>query len=242
MPVRKAALTLVLFLFLGGTTAGAEPVRFVTIDTAPWASQDPKSGRVEGVFPDIIAEFQRRTGLEVQIELQPFARIPRELENGRQDCTILVWNDQWAPFMVRGELITPHPMGVIARKGIKLRSMDDLHGLSVSVLRGLSLGQSFDNNPSIHRQMDTDYVQGLNKLAHSRLDAVAGALPTIDYLAKQNGLAETLGERLVVIELLLRFQCAKGSRHLGIMPDVDKAIRDMSEDGSLNRIKARWGY
>ncbi|WP_085373242.1 substrate-binding periplasmic protein [Magnetospirillum sp. ME-1] len=244
MSVQAAArsmATLALCMFLGGTAA-AEPVRFVTIDTAPWASVEPKSGKAEGVFPDIVAELVRRTGLDILVELQPFARIPRELETSRQDCTILVWNEQWAPFMVQGEVVSNHPVGVIARKGLRLRSYENLRGLSVSVLRGLPLGPRFDGDESVHRQYDTDYLQGLNKLAHGRVDAVAGALPTIAYLAEQNGLDRHLGDRLELSQMLLRFQCAKGSPRLDVMPAIDAAIRAMLADGTIERIKASRDY
>jgi polar amino acid transport system substrate-binding protein len=242
MPIRAVALVSAMFLCLWGMAARAEAVRFVTIDTAPWASLERQSGMALGVFPDIIRELERRTGIPIRMELQPFARIPKELESLRQDCTILVWNDQWASFMVQGEFVSSHLIGVIARNGVKLQSYDDLSGLSVSVLRGLSLGERFDTDASIHRQYDTDYVQGLNKLAHGRLDAVAGALPTIAHLAQQNGLGGHLGDRLTLTELTLRFQCAKGSARRDIMPAINEAILAMTADGTLESIKTRWDY
>lgn len=242
MSVRAAALASALTLCLGGTAVRADPIRVVTIDTAPWASAEAASGHPEGVFPDIMAELARRTGLEFSIELQPFARIPRELETRRQDCTILVWNEQWSPFMVRGETVSSHPIGIIARRGVRLTAYEDLAGLSVSVLRGLSLGTRFDADASIRRQYDTDYLQGLNKLAHGRLDAVSGALPTIDHLARRNGLAGHLGDRLALAEMQLSFQSARGSPATAAMPAVNDAIRAMVADGGVERIKAAWNY
>lgn len=242
MAVRAATLASALLLCLAGTPARADPLRMVTIDTAPWASLDGPSGRPVGVFPDLVAELTRRTGLSFTMDLQPFARIPRELETRRQDCTILVWNEQWSAFMVRGETVSAHPIGVIARKGVRLRSYDDLRGLSISVLRGLSLGERFDTDVAILRQHDTDYLQGLNKLARGRLDAISGALPTIDHLARGGGLEHHLGDRLALGEMQLSFQCARGSAGMAAMPAVDAAIRAMVADGSVERVKAAWDY
>ena len=246
MPSGKKILLLAIValqvFFLNAPAAFAKDLRFVTIDVAPWASLDPQSGKPVGVFPAVVAEIERRTGHHIAIFLQPFARIPYELEAAQKDCAILVWNDDWARFMVRGEVVSTHVFGVIARKGVKLGDYDDLHGLDISVLRGLSLGERFDNDPAIKRQIDTDYLMGLQKLAHRRLDAVAGALPTIRYLAKQKGLDGELGEQFTLSEVVLPFQCAKASPNLDVMPAINQAIVEMRNDGSIDKIKKDYDY
>ena len=239
---RFAALVALMVALFGGPAASATELRLVTIDVAPWASTDAVSGKPVGVFPEVVAEIERRTGYTIAISLQPFVRIPRELEAGHEDCSILVWSDGWAPFMVKGELVSTHVFGVIARKGIKLARFDDLIGMKVSVLRGLSLGDRFDDDQRIQREFDTDYITGLRKMTHNRLDAVAGALPTIRYLARQQGMSAALGAELVLSEVELPFQCAKGSAHLDAMPAVNQAIRDMRADGTIDRIKRDYDY
>lgn len=84
---------IMLMLLLSFVPARAGELRFITIDVAPWASLDPTTQKPVGVFPAVVAEFQRRTGHSIAITLHPFARIDRELETGAQDCTIIVWND-----------------------------------------------------------------------------------------------------------------------------------------------------
>lgn len=237
-----AALFFLAVALFGGRAAWATELRLVTIDVAPWASADPVSGKPVGVFPEVVAEIERRTGYAIAISLQPFVRIPRELEALHEDCTILVWSDGWAPFMVKGEMVSTHVFGVIARKGIPLARFEDLYPLEISVLRGLVLGDRFDHDPNIRRQFDTDYATGLRKMTHGRLDAVAGALPTIRYLARQSGVAAALGDELVLSEVELPFQCAKGSAHLDAMPAVNQAIRDMRADGTIERIKREYDY
>jgi polar amino acid transport system substrate-binding protein len=232
--------SLLVGMWLWPGASAAEPLKLVTIDTAPWAYNE--GGRPKGVFVDIVNEIARRTGLEMAIALHPFARIPRELEAGRQDCTILLWVEDWAPFMVAGEEVSTHVFGIVARKGLTLRGLDDLAGRPVSMLRGLSLGPQFDNDTRMVRQFDTDYAQGLRKLAHGRVDAVAGALPTIHYLARTAGLTDALGTELTQTELSLKFQCTKASRQQARMAPINDAIRAMRADGAIERIKAGWAY
>lgn len=242
MVLRWVILAAVIGTGLWSGGAAADPIRFVTIDTAPWASHDPAAGKAVGVFPDLLDEITRRSGLGAVAALQPFARIPRELEAGRQDCTILVWNESWTTFLNPGEVVSSHVIGVIARKGIALNGYDDLRGLSVSMLRGLSLGTRFDGDSSVERQYDTDYAQGLNKLAHGRVDAVAGALPTIAHLAKGMGFADQLGDHLVLSEMVLRLQCTKTFGRTQVWDRMNAAVRDMTADGTIERIKSRWDY
>lgn len=232
----RTALVL-LMLLLPFVPARAGDLRFITIDVAPWASLDPSTQKPVGVFPAVVAEFQRRTGHNIAITLHPFARIDRELETGAQDCTIIVWNDSRAGIVRKGELLAHHPVGIIAAKGVALDGFDSLTRLNgISVLRGLAMGGGFDEDARLRKEYDTDYQTGLRKLAHGRVEAVAGAMPTIRYLAAQMGLDHHLGPQLLLSQMDLVLQCSLKSPHLNTMDHFNRAIRDMRNDGTLDAI------
>ncbi|HVI49816.1 MAG TPA: transporter substrate-binding domain-containing protein [Candidatus Sulfotelmatobacter sp.] len=218
--------------------AAQRSMNFITIGVAPWAFLDKASGQNMGVFPAVVSELERRTGIQIRQAYEPFARIDHELETGAQDCTILVWADSRARIVERGELVASHPMGVIARRGVKLSSYDDLKGKTISVLRGLAIEPRFDGDNSIIKDSDSDYVLGVRKMAHQRVDGVAGAVPTIQYLARQEGLEQYLGDRLMLADTPLVLQCSKKSANLDLLPALNKAIRQMREDGTIDRIKS----
>lgn len=128
-------------------------------------------------------------------------------------------------------------MGIIAAKGVRLDGFDDLHRLNgISVLRGLAMGGGFDENARLRKEFDTDYQTGLRKLAHGRVEAVAGAMPTIRYLAAQMGLDHHLGQQLLLSQMDLVLQCSLKSPHLNAMEQFNRAIRDMRDDGTLDAI------
>lgn len=214
----------------------ARDLKFITLDVAPWASIDKKTGKPWGVFPAVVEEIARRTDSKISYTLHPFSRIDRELEKGGQDCTIIVWTEDRARIVKRGELVSDHPMGVIARKGVSLKKYEDLQGKTVSTLRGLSIDARFDADTTVRRDYDDDYSMGLRKIAHGRIDGIAGAIPTIQFLAKQEGLDGHLGESLAITTIPLVLQCAKKSPNIDFMPKLDQAIRDMRDDGTLKRI------
>lgn len=229
--VAAAALALAAWI----APAAAKDLKFITIDVAPWAWSDASSGRLMGVFPDVVRELERRTGNRIAMSLQPFARINRELEAAAQDCTIIVWIDSNERFVRKGELVSDHPMGVIARRGVTLKTYDDLKPLTIAVLRGAPTDQRFDNDDSLKKDYDTtDYGQGLAKIAHNRVDAIAGAMPTIQFLAQQEGIP--LGDQLLLGTIPLLLQCALKSPNLDTMPALNQAIRDMQQDGTMARI------
>lgn len=221
--------------------ARAAELRMITLDAVPWATIDA-SGRPVGAFPDLVAEIGRRSGLSITITIQPFPRIERDLETGEQDCTVVLWSDSRARIVERGEPVYMMTFGAIARKGVPLASYEDLHGKTVSVFRNLAIEPRFDNDPLIRRSYDKDYETGLRKIAHNRLDAIAGAIPTILYQAKKDGLTRFLGDQIVMTQIPLTLQCSKASPNLGLMPRVDDAIRQMRADGTLARILSAYEY
>lgn len=230
------SLCTALPLLLPASSALARSLKFITLDVAPWASIDKTSGKPVGVFPAVVDEIARRTHSTITYTLHPFSRIDHELESGDQDCTIIVWTEDRARIVRKGELVSNHPMGVIARKGVPLKKFEDLNGLAISVLRGLSIEPGFDANQSIRREYDNDYSMGLRKVAHAHIDAIAGAIPTIQFLARRDGLDQYLGDALPLSTIPLVLQCSKRSKNLDFMPQLDQAIRDMRDDGTLKRI------
>lgn len=233
------ALLVLALSWMGG--ARAADLKFITIGAAPWASMDA-AGQPAGAFPAIVREIARRSGHRIAISIHPFARIDRELETGAQDCTIILWSAARARMVERGEDVYLMTFGVIAGKGVKLASYDDLFPLTISVVRNLSIDPRFDRDTQLRKDLDKDYTIGLHKIAHRRLDAIAGAIPTILYQAKVEGLTDVLGERLVMNRIPLALQCASRSPNLHLMPELNAVIRRMRDDGSLGRILAEHDY
>lgn len=231
MPLKLWAFVLAVALLPG--MAAARDLRFVTVDAAPWASR-PEAPI--GAFPDLVREIERRTGHTITMSLQPFARVERDLEAGAQDCAILMWIDAHARMVERGETVYAMPFGVIARKGVRVAQYEDLSALTISVVRGVTLSARFDADTALRKDFDKDYLVAVRKMLRGRVDAVAGALPTVAYIAASNGYEDAVGDRLVLSVVPVVLQCSRHSSHLDIMPQLNDAIRAMTADGTLGRI------
>lgn len=221
----------------GQNAQDAKTLHFVTIDVPPWAATDPETGKQQGAFVEVVAALEAMTGFKITTTLTPFARVNRELESGNHDCTILVPLDE--NIVRHGETVAFHDMGIVSHRAAPIDQYEDLHGKTISVLRGLTISPRFDADTDITRVYDTDYAIALRKLARQRVDGIAGAIPTLRHLAAQNGMHDLLAPALQLTKLLLKLQCSLHSEHLGTMPVLNAAIRKLRDSGRLDEIFAR---
>jgi len=239
------ALFLMIFVL---ASARAEPedqpapveLSFITIDVAPWAYHDAKSGETLGAFVDIVRALEKKTGYRIDKTLTPFARVDRELESGDHDCTILVPRSE--SIVEHGSVITDHDIGVVSRADNPISSYSDLKGQRISLLRGSSISAQFDEDEDFQREYDTDYSIALRKLARERVNGVAGAIPTILHLAEEDGLSDLLAPALKLSDIPLMFQCSLNSTHLALMPELNAAIEAMRDSGELESIVEKYHF
>lgn len=225
-----------LILLVAPSVCFSQSMKFISLEVAPWSYRS--DGEYVGIFPDIIKEIERRTGHQIKITMSSFsfARINREMMLGRQDCTIVVEDKARDEFVVVGETLFNHAMGVVAKKQYSLKKYSDLYGLVISTNERLMISQEFFSDGNLKKEFDTSYDVGLKKIKHGRIDAVAGALSTIKYLAKKNNMLENLGEPLVLKSEPVTLQCSKKSKNLEYMKDVNSAIKLIKADGTLKKI------
>lgn len=233
---------LLLAVWMFSHNALAEPItlKFISIQVAPWGWRDPDSGEIRGAFVEMVKELDARVDADLSITLTPFARVDRELELGGHDCTILIPRPE--EMVVQGEVVGEHDIGVIPAHGFALTEYSQLKGKKVAVLRGASITPRFDADMSFNKVYDTDYLMSLRKLARQRVDAVAGAIPTMRYLAETNGLDSSMGNPLKLSEVPLVLQCSRQSAHLDLLPALNRAIVEMKAEGVIERIKSEYYF
>jgi polar amino acid transport system substrate-binding protein len=214
-----------VFLILLSASVKSVELNFITLEVAPWAYKN-SYGVVSGVFPDIVHELEKETGYSIKVTLAPFgfSRIVRELEAGRQDCTMIIEGKKREGKFFLGERVVDLPVGVIAKKNIILNDYNDLKGLKVSVHKALEIVEGFTQDPLVKKEYDSGYEFGLRKIYHGRVDAVAGVLPTIKYLATEVGMEDILGFPLVLKKEPIYLQCSKKIKDVDYIKKLNKVI------------------
>lgn len=224
----------------------AEDLRFITVDVAPWAYFNQEENKIMGVFPDVIREIERRTGHNILMTLAPltFDRINRELHSGRQDCAMIISGEERKAITVLGEKVFDLPMGVVAKDSVSLKKYEDLYGLTISVGKVLVEDGKFMGDKDLVIELDVSYEAGLRKVAHERVDAVAGAMPTIMHLADKMNMKALLGKPLIINSDPIFLQCSRKSENLRYMDEINKTIHSMRADFTLKKIANNnlWAY
>src|SRR5690606_40420794 len=101
----------------------------------------------EGAFVEIIKEVERRIQQPINVTITPFARVDRQLDSGEHDCTILVPLSEKQ--IIQGDIVSYHPIGFIARKGVVINQYDDIKNLRISVIRGAAISPEFDSDQTL---------------------------------------------------------------------------------------------
>lgn len=213
-------------------------INFITLDVEPWAYYDEKNKKISGVFSDVIKEIENRTGYKIVMSLSShaFSRINRELESGRQDCTMIISSDERKKISILGEKVFDLPMGILARKGVSIKSEKGFNTITVSIMSILSDRKGFLDKDDFLRQVDSTYNIGLKKLMHGRVDAVVGAIPTLNFLAKKNKMESFLQSPLIISNEPIYLQCSKKWNGGAYFNHLNNVILNMRNDGFLDSV------
>jgi polar amino acid transport system substrate-binding protein len=213
------------------------------IQLDPWAMENPdraSKDKVVGIMPDLVKEMERRSGIAVQPQLTPYARVEKSLEEGTCDFALLAWADDRARYANKGTELLPVEFGVRAVKAASLKSYDDLKSLNVSVTRGLKVEPRFDTDPALKKELDLDYTTGIKKAVAGRVQGVAGSISAINKILRESKSADAFGDTLVLRTTPIAVHYSKKSAQPGAQAKVNEAFAAMVADGTVKKIVSKW--
>jgi len=218
------------------------------IQLDPWAKQNPDAGLrasepVVGIIPDLLREFERRSGHTTRQSLTPYARVERDLQQGEIDFSIMAWSDTRSSYAKRGTALVALEFGVMARQGISIKRYDDLKNIVTAAPRGLKVDPRFDSDTAVPKELVRDYTQAIRMaVADRKAKAVAGGLASLNHLIQQFGLAGEFGDVLVLNTSYLTVAFSKQSKQLTSEAQVNAVFKAMVDDGTAKRIFERWMF
>ncbi|WP_286232955.1 substrate-binding periplasmic protein [Thalassotalea sediminis] len=158
---------------------------FATMEQLPYGftkSPHKKSGMLYEMLELI------RQGVEVNAEHQllPVKRLTNYLHSNKPTCSLIV---NTYDYIEKFTLVAPINIylnaGVVVKKTTNDISRKNLSSLTIAVPLGLKISKEFDQNPSLKKIYPPRYKNALEMFKHNTVDGIAGAIPTILYLAKQ---------------------------------------------------------
>jgi len=251
----RGVMTRFIFLLMGfgmgivlpvsdALAGGGSVVKVDVVGVEPWGfDQSDGSGHVvaTGILPDIVAEFVRRSGVLVDLQVKPYARVVRDMMVGDCDVAFLAWSDDRRPYANIGTILATINFGVKARKGHPLATYSDLHSLTIGVVRGMAIEPEFDADKALRREESVDYTTAVKKAAAGRGgDAVAGSLASIDFIIEKYGLTDYFGDEILLTKRLVAVHFSRKSDNQQVAAIVNRTMDEIVADGTAAEIIHRW--
>ncbi|WP_246653551.1 substrate-binding periplasmic protein [Azospirillum formosense] len=144
----------------------------------------------------------------------------------------------------RGHLIGPYRVGatvlmVRSNSEITYARIDDLQGLRIGVVDGFEYTPEFDKSPLFERVRSSSNVVSFRRLLLGRVDAIAGDLQVLRYLADSEGRTGSVKILPTPLAMVPRYISVPKMR-------ADKAERlqaayeKLKRDGTIDAIVRRW--
>ena len=141
------------------------------------------SNKPDGVYAKVSEALSLELKISSTIEVQPYARLVRLLEDGDLDCAIL--------FTSPGRKETFHQIGLVTYRTVILVSLKesfsnkinipaDINGYAIGAIRGSKTAGSIFEYPLIKPYWVENYKQAIGMMEKGRIDAFVGAKTIIE--------------------------------------------------------------
>lgn len=235
----KALCALLLALFTFGS-ARAEPL-VVLVDTStemPLADISHAQLR-GGIHRDLAQALARKLNRPLEVQVLPRKRIALALESGQGDLLCLYLPEwlpghfQWTqPFFPQTELL------VTALSAPQPQALADLAGQPIGTVLGFSYPElEAALGPRFRRTDVTSNVINLRKLAAGRIPHVATIKIFYDYQLRKG---EKLNAHPPLVTKQYLTRCALSPNSSVALADVDNAIAQLVNEGTIGKILSRY--
>ncbi|NQZ83421.1 MAG: transporter substrate-binding domain-containing protein [Colwellia sp.] len=203
-------------------------VIMITMEQIPYGYLSSE-GKTIGVLYDILNEIIRDSGIGQVNQLMPPKRIFSYMMKKQKVCSLLAG----VPSIVSNfDLIEPIgyelTAGILPKAGIKLVNYSDLKNITIAVPLGIKINSKFNSDASLIKVHPPEYLNAIRMLKKGRVDAIAGAVSNLLYIAKLEGMQlDVFDKPFVFSRIGVYLVCSKS---------LDKSIRNKLKQ-SVIRLK-----
>lgn len=245
-PLLGMALAALIMLACVAPAAAEEPVLFVDELLPPFTLGEVGKTATGGISYDMLKEVFRRMGMEVRLDLMPWARAMKMAEYGRADgLPLLLPKEERKRFLVFTDPIVEGGDAVIYNKSLspdfKWTGYDCLDGLSVGMVRGYSFNEDLLSEIKARAariEYSVDVEANFRKLHAGRMDLVVEDSQTAKTAIHEH--PEWLPALKISDKLLNSYFWHMGisrkSKLADKLPEINRVLDEMRKDGALARI------
>lgn len=234
-------LTSILFVlvFLSSPLSNAETLKIAFAQWPPWKVFTAKS--FDGIDARVISELAERSGIDVEFVKCPWVRCLSFIKEGRADLITSFGKtperQQYAEYLGSPYFVDKITFWINNRSPLKIRSYEDLSGLTIGIAKGSVYFSRFDQDPSLKKiRLDLEGQMFL-MLDAERIDTFIGYETTMNYqLAGGKFHNHFTPAEYKVSGQDYYLAMSKRSKHLRLKPMLTKELAAMREEGVINRI------
>jgi polar amino acid transport system substrate-binding protein len=249
MHLNRTVLLLTALLLWPGPDPGFcadRSVRLATLEWEPYIGRDLEGF---GFGAEILREAFHRAGYEVTFSFMPWVRALKEAELGRYDAVCFAYHSKERA----GKYLFSAPYAestlgfcTLQGSGLTVRGLEDLAPYRIGVVRGFVNTPEFDALETLRKEEVKNEWMNLKKLLNGRVDVIV-----IDRFVMRHVLKTHFPDRKDTVDFLepplavhpLHLMFSKQREHSAAkLRAFNRAVETMRQDGSMDRIMARFGY
>jgi len=189
-----------------------------------------KEGQKTGILYEILAMILKSSDMKIPINIVPTKRLISTMLNNEKVCSIVGNSPETEPFDIIGPIGYQVTVGILPAAGIKLDNYSKLQGITIAVPLGIIFDEKFHNDTTLNKVRPPHYINAVKMLKLGRIDAIAGAIPILKFLAKQQGMSLSAFDKPLVM--------LRGEMYLFCTKNVHKNVRDKMKE-TLIQLKNR---
>ena len=229
--------SLLISISISGAVTAKQTLELLTLQIEPYGYIANDSSRT-GLIYEIMETIKQASQIDAIHRLVPPKRIIARLSSNVPACSLIVYTYNYSDNFIRIESADiTIDTGIIAKSAIQLNRYQDLSDLTIAVPLGMKINEKFDNDQTLKKVFPPRYENAIEMLKHGTIDAIAGAIPTLIYLAKQHELPlNSLSAPLILNQGTLNLVCNKA-----VLPEAANILKEslnkLKENGKLLKIK-----
>jgi len=196
-----------------------------------------------GVLFEILQRISAQSSVSEPVEIVPLLRIYNDMVASKPICSLFADTPE---VLASEALILVEPLGfelqvgILPRKGILLHDYYDLTDRLIAVPLGIIFDDRFNNDDSLKKVVTRNYSNSIKMLKLRRVDAVAGALPALYYIAKLEGMTQQQIEAPLVFQRFnVHLICSDGVSDEK-RSKLKQALLELKQQGDVKRILSRY--
>jgi ABC-type amino acid transport substrate-binding protein len=207
----------------------------------PWGLGPTLPEDQRGIYVNLAEAIVARTKVPIEIRFVPYGRMLQQMKSGDLDYAFGVVGPATAEAGQFTAIVGKVPMVAVARKGLPLKTLSDLHGFNeVGYLRGGSCGAAVDSDAGVKRVSQDSYESAIRKMAAGRLDGWCSVKAGFTYTLGTLKMDAELGDQLDYGEVKIGFQVTNAKADSAEAHELTDVAGKLVGEGVAGQIFTRY--